>query len=151
MPPLQVASAVQLPLTQAWPGVQLVVQPPQAVVSVLVFLQVSPHRVSPAAQVAALHAPAEQNSPVLHDVPQAPQLRGSAARFLHDRPHGEVPGSQVIDSMAVLLTRPLTRTRTTLKNGEYPSLVGTTSTSGCQPTTDEPSRDSRNRGVPVSS
>jgi hypothetical protein len=77
---------------QIWPAAQTVVQLPQAVGSVFVFLQVPEQSVRPVGQLQALLV---QVLPPVHATPQVPQLLLSDVRVAQTVPHSVWPVGQV--------------------------------------------------------
>jgi hypothetical protein len=81
-------TAVQIPLSQDWPGAQAFPQAPQSVVEVCTSAHPSLQLASaPHDDPEGVHAPWAQLSPLAHATPQAPQLLGDTWRSTHPSSH----------------------------------------------------------------
>jgi len=83
---------LQLPFTQIWFAAHIVPQAPQLLVSIFVFTQAPPQRVSVIWQA---HMPAVQREPPPQTIPQPPQFVGLVCVSTHWPLHAVPPFGQV--------------------------------------------------------
>jgi hypothetical protein len=95
---------LHVPLSQTWPAVQAVPQPPQWVGSVCVSTQRPEQSVSLPLQP---HVPVLQVSPTAQVFPQPPQFSGSVFVSTHCAPQLVVPARQLAAQMPLEQTSPV--------------------------------------------